>query len=155
MTAGTVRDEPRWDAPIETVAAYWQAQPLFAALDIRVEALERGHARLALHRNDRSVGGVRDSINGGVLATLAEVAAHLCLRTALDAGSRIERTQDVGISYASSAVAPRTVAEARLLRVGRTALIGVEITDGDDGHLNCAARVSCLVGRDGPARDDR
>jgi uncharacterized protein (TIGR00369 family) len=135
-------------APFDAIASRWASHPLVTALDVRVEALEAGRARLALYRNDRSVGGVRNSINGGVLATLAEAAAHLALETVLEPGSHIERTQDVGISYLSSAVAERTVAEARVLRVGRTSVVAVEIADGADGHANCSARVSCILGRD-------
>lgn len=138
---------PSGETALDAVAAYWHALPLCRELDIRIEAVERGYARLAVHRNNRSVGGVRNSINGGVLATLAEVAAHVCLGTVLEPGGRIERTQDVSISYASSATAERTVAEARMLRVGRTAVTAVTITDGDDGHVNCAARVSCVLAR--------
>lgn len=134
---------------LEAIAGYWQSLPLCAQLDIRVEAVDHGSVRLALHRNDRSVGGVRNSINGGVLATLAEIAAHVCLGTTLDSGATIERTQDVSISFATSATAERTVAEAHVLRVGRTALVTVAISDGDDGHLNCSARVSCILGRNG------
>jgi len=143
----TAASEPRWDAPLAEVAAYWRERPFWKELDIRLEALAPGYARLALHRNGWSVGGVRNSVNGGVLAMLAESAAQLSLRTVLEPGGRVERTQDLGISYASSAVAARTVVEARVRRVGRTALVAVEISDGDDGHLNCAARVSCLLAR--------
>lgn len=139
--------QPPAGTSLDAVAGYWHALALCAELDIRIEAVERGFARLALHRNARSVGGVRNSINGGVLATLAEVAAHVCLGTTLEAGGAIERTQDVSISFASSATAERTVAEARALRVGRTALVAVAISDGDDGHVNCSARVSCILGR--------
>lgn len=142
---------PPSGASFDAVAAYWQALPLCAELDIRVEAVARGYARLAIHRNNRSVGGVRNSLNGGVLATLAELAAHVCLGTTLEADGAIERTQDVSISFASSATAARTVAEAHALRVGRTAIASVTITDGDDGHLNCAARVSCVLARPGAA----
>jgi uncharacterized protein (TIGR00369 family) len=142
---------PAGGATLEAVRGYWQALPLCRELDIRVEGVEPGFARLAVHRNNRSVGGIRNSINGGVLATLAEIAAHVCLGTVLEPGSSIERTQDVSISYASSATAERTVAEARALRVGRTAVTSVTITDGDDGHVNCAARVSCVLAR--PAQD--
>jgi uncharacterized protein (TIGR00369 family) len=144
MTASTA---PGAGASFDEVAAWWHALPLCGALEIRVEAIERGHARVSIHRNERVMGGVRNSINGGVLAMLAEIAAHVAFGTMLEPGASIARTQDVSIAYASSATAERTVAEARVLRVGGTALAAVELTDGDDGHLNCAARVSCMLER--------
>ena len=144
MTAST---PPGAGASFDEVAAWWHALPVCAALEIRVEAVERGHARVAIHRTARAMGGVRNSINGGVLAMLAEITAHICLGTMLEPGASIARTQDVSIAYASSATAERTVANARVLRVGGTALATVELTDGDDGHLNCAARVSCVLER--------
>ncbi|MPZ99571.1 MAG: hotdog fold thioesterase [Dehalococcoidia bacterium] len=135
--------------PPAEAAAFWDAQPLFAALGIRVEVLEEGHAGLVMDRNGTNVAGVRDSINGGALATFAELAAHLCLRTVIEDGARLAGTQDLGISYLTSAVGERTVAEARVLRIGRLAVVDVTISDGADGRLNCRARVTCALERDG------
>ena len=56
-----------------------------------------------LHRSEVNVAGVRDSINGGVLASLAELSAHVALRTVINDGGRVARTQDLSISYTSSA----------------------------------------------------
>lgn len=139
--------EPRWDEPLERVAAWWRSQPLPQALGITLEALEDGYARLTMARNDVTVGGVRNSIHGGVLATYAELAAHVVLRTVLDEGGRVERTQDLSVSYLSSAVGERTVAEARVLRRGRLSVVEVTLTDRESGALNCRARVSCVLAR--------
>lgn len=139
--------EPRWDEPLEQVAAWWRSQPLPRALGITLEAIEDGYARLTMARNDVTVGGVRNSIHGGVLATYAELAAHVALRTVIDEGGRVERTQDLSVSYLSSAVGEHTVAEARVLRRGRLSVVEVTLTDGESGVLNCRARVSCVLAR--------
>ncbi len=139
--------EPSWNEPLERVAAWWQSQPLPRAFGLTLEAIEDGYARLTMPRNDVTVGGIRDSIHGGVLATYAELAAHVALRTILDADGRVERTHDIGVSYLSSAVGERTVAEARVLRRGRLSVVEVTLTDGESGVLNCRARVSCVLAR--------
>ncbi len=59
----------------------------------------------------------------------------------------MERTQDIGVSYLSSAVGEHTVAEARVLRRGRLSVVEVTLTDGEGGVLNCRARVSCVLAR--------
>lgn len=147
------RDEPAF-APgdAEALARWWNGQPYLAALSLEVAELEEGRARLVLHRSEVNVAGVRDSINGGVLASFAELAAHVALRSVLGEGGRVAHTQDLSISYTSSARAARTVAEATVLRVGRLAVVDVAIAEGDDrgertGALNCQARVSCVLER--------
>ena len=97
--------------------------------------------------------GVRDSINGGVLASMAELAAHVALRSIVEDGGRVARTQDLSISYTSSARAEYTVAEATVLRIGRLAVVDVAIAESDHGGertgaLNCQARVSCILSSD-------
>ncbi len=142
-----VAAEPRWDEPLDRVASWWSGQPLPRAFGLTLEALEDGYARLAMPRNDVTVGGIRNSIHGGVLATYAELAAHVALRTVIDEGGRVERTQDLSVSYLFSAVGESTVAEARVLRRGRLSVVEVTLTDRESGVLNCRARVSCVLAR--------
>ena len=134
----------------EAISRWWGRQPYLAALSIELATLEEGRARLVLHRSEVKVAGVR--VNGGVLASLAELAAHVALRSVLGDGGRVARTQDLSISYTSSARSEHTVAEATVLRVGRLAVVDVAIAEGDDrgertGALNCQARVSCVLER--------
>jgi uncharacterized protein (TIGR00369 family) len=104
-----------------------------------------------MERNDTNVSGVRDSINGGVQATYAEVAAHIAIGTLLDDGGRISGTQDVSVSYAYSATSMWTMAEARVLRHGRLTVVDVDVRVGDagddEGRLNAKARVTCSLAR--------
>jgi acyl-coenzyme A thioesterase PaaI-like protein len=102
-------------------------------------------------RNATNVAGVRDSINGGVQATVAEVAAHLAVSTLLGPGEYIEGTQDLGISYLVSARSAVTVIDARVLRHGRLTVVDVELRVGDEGPelgtINAKVRVTCALGR--------
>lgn len=142
MTA--VQAEPRWpDAPLEDIAAYWQQQPLYALFGIELESLEDGVARVGVARDDVPLRGVRDSLNGGVVASLGEAAAQLCLTTALAADEQLGATHEISVSYLTSARGERTTAEAHLLRRGRRiAVCDVEVRDASDGAINAKIRVS-------------
>lgn len=136
----------------EELAREWERRPLLDGLGVTVTNLEPGHACLALARNDTNVAGVRDSINGGVQATVAEIAAHLATSTLLGAGEYIVGTQDLGISYLMSATSAVTTIDARVLRHGRLTVVDVELRVGDEGdaagQLNAKVRVTCALGRD-------
>lgn len=139
-------------APSEALVREWEARPLLHGLGVTVVELGSGHACLEMARNSTNVSGVRDSINGGVQATVGEIAAHLAISTLLEPGERIEQTQDLSISYLYSARAAVTLIEARVLRHGRLTVVDVEVRVGDDGddagQMNAKARVTCALGRD-------
>ena len=147
MTAAA--PEPRWPAePLEAVAAYWEQQPLYAMFGIGIEALEEGYARIGVDRDRVPLRGVRDSLNGGVVASLGEAAAQLCLSTQLMPNEVLGVTHEVSVSYLTSARGEHTVAEARLLRRGgRIAVADVELRDTTDGAINAKIRVSMGIDR--------
>ncbi len=133
---------------LEELKAYWESQPFLIALDIGVERLDEGYAKLSMRRTKVTVGGIRNSINGGVVASYAELVARVALSTALEEGESIEGTVDLGVSYLSSARGDPTLAEGRLLRKGgRLCVCDVEISDGTNGTINAKARVTNAITR--------
>lgn len=133
---------------LEALKQQWQANHFLTAFSIEVERLEDGYARLTLPRGELTVGGIRDSVNGGLVAALGEVAAKIALSTMLGPGESIEGAVDVGVSFLSAARGKTTVAEGRVLRKGgRLCVCDVDITDGEDGGLNAKARVSYAIRR--------
>ncbi len=146
MTAGT---DPQGDLPrYETLARHWEARPYLAELSITIASLDEGEARLTMPRNDVTVGGIRDSINGGVVASYAELAAEIALSTTLGPGEAIEGAIDVGLSYLTSALGETTLAVGRVLRKGgRICVCDVEVLDGVSGAINAKARVSYAITR--------
>ena len=142
---------PRWpDAPLETIAAHWSERPLFATFGIELQALEERYARLGVERSTVPLRGVRNSLNGGVVASLADAAMQLCASTVLRPGERVGATTELSVSYLSSARGERTIAEARLLRRGGRLAVGdVDIRDASDGAINAKARVTCEIERTG------
>ena len=102
------------DAPTDALAALaaeWREGPLFAAFGIEIEELGEGYARLGVDRASQPLRGVRNSLNGGVVATLADAAMQLCTVTVLRPGEQIGPTMELSVSYlsarAASAPSPR------------------------------------------------
>ncbi|MDP6606459.1 MAG: PaaI family thioesterase [Dehalococcoidia bacterium] len=136
----------------DALRAQWQDRPFLTELGVSVDVIEEGYARLTMSRNDIAVGGIRDSINGGVVASLAELAAEIALSSTLGPGESIVSSVDVGLSYLTSALGDPTVAEGRVLRKGgRLCVCDVEVSDGENGAMNAKARVSFAIVR--PPRD--
>ncbi|MEE8337353.1 MAG: PaaI family thioesterase [Dehalococcoidia bacterium] len=137
------------DAPdFAALKREWEARPFLAALSIEVAKLEQGYARLTMPRNNVTVGGIRNSINGGVIAAYGELAAKVALSTTLGPGESIEGVVDIGLSFLTSALGDPTIAEGRVLRKGgRLCVCDVDISDGERGGLNAKARVSYTIKR--------
>jgi uncharacterized protein (TIGR00369 family) len=115
---------------------------------VRVAALDDEHAQLTVPRESVRLRGVRDSINGGVVATLAAAAGRLLLQSRLPESERAGRVGELDIAYLSAARGSVTTFEARMLRQGRQlAVCEVEVRDTDDGTLNAKARVSIDIVR--------
>ena len=118
---------------------------LLEAFSTTVEPFEGG-ARLSMRRTEVTVGGVRNSINGGVLAALIELAGHCALAAALEPGEVIEGTVDVSASFLRASLGDPTVAEARLLRKGsRLCACTVEVRNSETGDLNVVGRVTLAL----------
>ena len=136
------------DAAFEALAARWRERPLFALFGLEPEAIADGYARIGVERDAVPLRGVRDSLNGGVVASLGEAAALLCLTTALTPEEEPGPTHEISVSYLTSARGERTTAEARLLRRGRrVAVADVEVRDASDGALNAKIRVTLGIAR--------
>lgn len=128
-----------------TSAAPLAPLPLAAILEAFSTTLEAGDgvARLAMRRTDTTVGGFRGSINGGVLASLVELAAHAPLATVLTPNEVIENTVDVSVTYLRPSLGDPTIAEGRVLRKGgRYAVCSVEVTHSQTGELTVIGKVT-------------
>lgn len=126
--------------------ADWESRAFFRELDIRIEASDEGYARLAVRREAVKLRGARDSLNGGIVATLGEAAMRVCLDGMLAAGERAGSTRELTVAYLSGARGDVTLVEARMLRKGGRVAVGdVELRDAGTGTLNAKLRVSCEV----------
>lgn len=121
-------------------------EALLEAFSTSVEASE-GVARLAMSRTDVTVGGYRNSINGGVLAALVELASHAALGSLLEDGEVIERTVEVSVTYLRPSLGEPTVAEARVLRRGRLSACSVEVRNDETGEVTVFGKATLAVVR--------
>ena len=131
------------DAGQAALVARAEASPLYREFGARVVVLDGERAQLSVPRESVRLRGVRDSINGGVVATLAAAVGRLLLQSRLGDGQRAGRVSDLDIAYLSAARGSVTTFEASMLRQGRqVAVCEVEVRDADDGTLNAKARLS-------------
>lgn len=121
--------------------ARWDGHPLHQYFGLTLQELKDGYARCLMDAGEHNRGGVHGAAHGGVLAFLCDVAALAAVSTVLEIGERAAGTAELGVSYLSPAVGP-VVAEARVLRKGRTlAVTDLELRD-ESGKLLAKGRVS-------------
>ena len=112
-----------------------------------VEA-RQGEVDLALEAQPHHL-NLQGLLHGGVLATLADTAAGLAVRTKLEPGRR-HVTIQLGVQYLSAGGSGRIVARGRTIRVGRQiAHAEAEIHDANGRLLATAqATVAIMAARD-------
>ena len=138
------RTNPSFEVAVER----WQTHPIFISFGIEIEALQDSYVRLRVARTLVPLRGVRDSLNGGVVASLADAAMQLCTSTVLKQNEQVGSTLELSVSYLSSARGEYTNVEAHLLRRGGRIAVGdIEICDASDGTINAKARVTCGIER--------
>jgi uncharacterized protein (TIGR00369 family) len=107
-----------------------------------VEARE-GEVELTLEAQPHHL-NLQGLLHGGVLATLADTAAGLAVRTKLEAGRR-HVTIQLGVQYLSAGGPGRIVARGRTVRVGRQiAHAEAEIHDAN-GRLLATAQATVAI----------
>ena len=65
---------------------HFDAMPFHQYLGLKVQSAEKNRTTLRLHRNEETPTGIGGSVNGGVLATMVDMAAvaassQMCQRT--------------------------------------------------------------------------
>lgn len=123
-------------------ARFRDANPFHATLGIELEESGNGHARVRLPFSERLGGGVAGSLHGGVLSALADVATLGAMQGLFTAHEQAAGTAELSISYLRPALGAYVIAEARVLKKGRTlAVIDIDISN-PEGKLVAKARVS-------------
>lgn len=107
--------------------------PYYRFLGIEIEEAKPGFARLSLPTGPRVSGGVHNSVHGGILASLADVAMLEALRPMFSEDEIPSGTLDLSLSYLRPALGEKVFIEASVLRKGRQiAVIEVSILDAED-----------------------
>lgn len=95
------------------------------------------YARLRLTISESTPTGVGGSVNGGVIATLVDMAAIPAVFTGLDGDAQPAGTADLQVTYLRQAHGAWIDAEATVIKRGRQLCV-VEVSIVDDAGTLCA-----------------
>jgi uncharacterized protein (TIGR00369 family) len=133
----------------------WAKGRYWGLLGIEAIEAEPGRVRKrVLLREDHL--NYNDVVHGGVISSLIDSAAGAAvrsLRSPEEIRARPHATSDLHISYLAAATGKELVAEARVIKAGRTAVFTeVEVTT-DAGRVVAKGMVTFVIGTRRPAPD--
>ncbi len=121
--------------------ARFDEEPFHRYLGLHLLERRDGSARLRLTVTEQTPTGVGGSVNGGVIATMIDLAALPAVFTGMRAGSLPAGTADLQVSYLRQAHGAWIDAEATVIKRGRQlCVVEVSVTD-DQGTLCARGRV--------------
>ncbi len=115
----------------------FNADPFHQFLNLTLEETRADFARIRLTLTERTPTGIGGSVNGGVLATMIDMAAVPAVFTAIREGSQPAGTADLQITYLRQAHGRYLDASAQVIKRGRS-LCTVHIDIHDDTGNHCA-----------------
>ena len=114
---------------LERLRARFHPWPLISGWGLTIESVMPGQAVMVLAPTKAVINGSRGTVNGGVLATIADMASALALSTAFD-GAMPFATSDLHIRYLEPARG-EVRAEAAVVRIsGRSGILECRLTCG-------------------------
>ena len=111
--------------------------PFHRYLGLRLVEWRDGYARLRLTRTDQTPTGIGGSVNGGVIATMIDMATIPAVFTGMRAGALPAGTADLQVTYLRQAQGAWIEAEAVVIKRGRQ-LCTVEVSVTNDAGELCA-----------------
>lgn len=111
--------------------------PFHRYLGLRLAERSDGFARLRLTIGETTPTGIGGSVNGGVIATMIDMATIPAVFTGLREGSVPAGTADLQVSYLRQAHGAWIDAEATVIKRGRQLCV-VEVSVVNDGGELCA-----------------
>ncbi len=114
--------------------------PFHRYLGMRLADVGPGRGRVTLTRSEQTPTGIGGSVNGGVMATLVDMAALVAVFSELKSDEVPAGTANLDISYLRTTHASEVHADARVIKRGRQlCVVDVRISDSDGRE--------CAVGR--------
>lgn len=127
---------------LERLRARFHPWPLISGWGLVIESVEPGRAVMVLTPTKAVINGARGTVNGGVLATVADMVSALALSTAFD-GAMPFATSDLHVRYLEPAKG-EVRAEGKVIRFsGRGAILECRLTCGD--HLVTLATANFAI----------
>jgi len=117
---------------LERLRERFHPWPLISDWGLTIESVEPGQAVMVLQPTKAVINGSRGTVNGGVLATIADMVSAIALSTAFD-GAMPFATSDLHIRYLEPARG-EVRGEAQVVRIsGRSGILACRLTCGE--HL--------------------
>jgi uncharacterized protein (TIGR00369 family) len=134
---------------LHRVRKEWEASRMWEWWGIRVESAEPGRCRIAMEVRPEMINRDDKTLHGGVIATLIDTSIGVALCTLYEVGVEIKghTTTDLNVSYLEGVLTREVAVEAKVLRKGRTLVVGeASVLDGD-GKLCASGRATYMVFR--------
>jgi uncharacterized protein (TIGR00369 family) len=134
-------DAEEADALIEDLRERMRRSEFYRWADIELSHAEPGRVDVAFEAGPQHV-NIQGLVHGGMLATLADTAMGLAVRTVLEPGRR-HVTVQLGIEFLSAGRPGRIVATGRSLKIGRQ--LGFAESDVRDASGTLLARAHATL----------
>lgn len=121
--------------------AHFDQAPFHRYLGLTLEERRDGYARLRLTVSEQTPTGVGGSVNGGVIATMVDMAAIPAVFSGMRDGSQPAGTADLQVSYLRQAHGRWLDAEASVIKRGRQLCVVEVSIVNDEGTLCARGRV--------------
>ena len=120
---------------------HFDEQPFHKYLGMTIEETSSDYARLRLKKTESTPSGIGGSVNGGVIATLVDIAALPAVFSNMKEGSQAGGTADLQVTFLRQAQGEWIDAEATVIKRGRN-LCAIEVNVVNNEGMLCAkARV--------------
>ena len=127
----------------ETEKARMNKAPYFQLLGMKVVELAEGYARLIVPVEER-MNSILGGLHGGVLSSLSDSAVAMALFTIIEPDDK-PVTVELNINYLRPVQGDQAIAEAHIVKRGRTIAVGdVDITD-KSGRLIAKSRATYMI----------
>jgi acyl-CoA thioesterase len=127
----------------------WEATPCWRWMGITLEAAEPGRVELAMPLRPEMINSDDNTLHGGIIATLIDSAVGLALCTVYHIGVDVKghTTTDLNVSYLEGVFTPGVTVEGRVIRKGRTLVVGEATVFDNNGKRCSVGRATYMVFR--------
>jgi len=127
----------------------WEATPCWQWMGITLEAAAPGRVLLAMPIRPEMINSDDKTLHGGIIATLIDSAVGLALCSVYEIGRDVSghTTTDLNVSYLEGVFTPSVTVEGRVVRKGRTLVVGEATLFDSNGKRCSVGRATYMVFR--------
>ena len=136
-------------ALLARVKAEWEETPLWRWYGIKLDRATLGACCFTMPLQPAMVNSDDLTLHGGIIAALIDAAVGVALTTVYRVGKDIRghTTTELNVSYLDGVMTPSVQVEGRILRKGRTLVVGEAAVRDTEGKLCATGRATYMVFR--------